>query len=77
MNPKCPHCDGTVFLVKSVEILAKPGEPRVAFVKNFVYCEKCGTIVSEYDAVQDEILKLLKIVNDNILEIGKNTYPHR
>jgi predicted nucleic-acid-binding Zn-ribbon protein len=75
MSPKCPKCDGTSFLAKSVNIPAEPGGARIAFSKHFVYCDKCGAIVSEYNDVQNKILEKLDAINDNILAIEKNTHP--
>jgi hypothetical protein len=77
IEPKCPKCDGTSFLVKPVNIPAERGGKRIAFSKCFVYCDKCGAIVSEHNDMQDKILKMLDAINDNICQIVSNTHPRR
>jgi hypothetical protein len=43
--------------------------------KNFICCEKCETILCEYDESAEKILEKLDAINDNICSIENNTHP--
>jgi hypothetical protein len=82
MKPKCPNqnCDSTDFIVRSMgfpPMPLEPGKERRFMPKNFICCEKCGTIIGEYDESAGEILKMLDAINDNIYQIVNNTIPRR
>jgi hypothetical protein len=81
IKPKCPSpgCDSVDFVVHSIgypPMQTADGKERRFMPKNFICCEKCGTIVSEYHETE-EILKRLEAINDNIQKVERNTDPYR
>jgi predicted nucleic-acid-binding Zn-ribbon protein len=78
-RPKCPACGSVDFEINSIgfpPMKTADGKERQFIPKNFICCEKCGTIISEYNS-DGEILKMLDVINNNILKIEVNTYPVR
>jgi hypothetical protein len=82
IKPKCPSpgCDSVDFVVRSIgwpPMQTADGKERRFMPKNFICCEKCGTIITEYDDSKDEILKMLDAINNNIMQVENNTHPRR
>jgi hypothetical protein len=80
IKPKCPgqNCESTDFVVRSIGFPPMPlgtGKERKFMPKNFICCEKCGTVLGEYEESSERILEKLDAINSNIGNIEKNTHP--